>query len=313
MEHNSTTDRSSTSPRRAVGFIGLGLMGHGLALHAQKAGYRLRLLVKNDADRSKCADLLRAGATGFSSPRELASASDVVVICVTGSPQVEEVVFADAGLLAGLRPGMVVVDCSTSLPASSRRIAKAVAAKGGMFLDAAMTGTPSDADKGDINLLVGGDVEVLASVRPVLESFARNIYHCGGTGAGHSVKLLHQFVVLSNAAVLAEAISFAGISGVDTEVLCDVIASGGANSTAFQRLRPFVKAGRDESFRFTLANALKDMHYYTQMTGEAKAVCAIGDAVHNSYRVAYHQGLSERFVPHLIGSLDRLNGVATAG
>lgn len=305
-------EQISKTAARHVGFIGVGLMGHALAGHVQKAGHALHLMFRNDADRQRCEDLCAAGARSYTVARDMAAACDMVVICVTGAPQVEQVVFSADGLLAGMRPGTVVVDCSTSLPATTQRAAQALAEKECVFLDTAMTGTPTDAENGSINLLVGGPAEALAGVRPVLETFARNIYPCGGTGAGHAVKLLHQFVVLSNSAVLAEAFSFAAKSGVDMGVLCDVIASGGANSTAFQRMRPFVESGKDELFRFSLANALKDMSYYTRMTSDAKAYCAVGDAVHNSYRVAHNLGMSDRFVPHLIGGIDALNGKAAA-
>jgi 3-hydroxyisobutyrate dehydrogenase-like beta-hydroxyacid dehydrogenase len=184
-----------------------------------------------------------------------------------------------------------------------------VQAKGGQFLDAALTGTPKHAEEGQLNLLVGGDKALLEQVRPVFELFAKNIFYCGAVGAGHSTKLLHQFVVLGNSAILAEAFSCASKTGVDLAVLCDVIDSGGANSTAFQRLRPYVLEGNDQMFRFSIGNAHKDMRYYARMTGEAKAVAYLGDAVHNTYTVAHNQGYSAQFIPHLINSANTLNGI----
>ncbi|MCJ7799925.1 MAG: NAD(P)-dependent oxidoreductase [Polaromonas sp.] len=297
---------------RKIGFIGLGMMGRGMAKHVLDKGHPVALLLRSEENRMHCADLLAGGAQSLATPAEVAATADVVILCVTGSPQVEEIVFADNGLLQGLRPGCVVVDCSTSLPDSTRRVAEAIAAKNGRFLDAAMTGTPKDADEGTVNLLVGGEKDVLESVRPVFELFAKNIYYCGAVSAGHTTKLLHQFVVLGNAAILAEAFSCASKTGVNLEVLCDVIASGGANSTAFQRLRPYVIEGNDQLFRFSLANAHKDMHYYARMTGEARAVSFIGDAVHNAYTVAGNMGLKTQFVPHLLRSFNRLNGAKEA-
>lgn len=297
---------------KTVGFIGLGMMGRGMAKHVLGSGYPVALLLRSKEDEVRCADLLAGGARPLKTAAEVAAAADIVIICVTGSPQVEDVVFADHGLLQGIKPECVVVDCSTSLPDSTRRVAAAIATRGGLFLDAAMTGTPKDADEGKINLLVGGDPAVLASVRPVFDTFAKNIYDCGAVGSGHTTKLLHQFVVLGNAAILAEAFSCAGKTGVNLEVLCDVIASGGANSTAFQRLRPFVLEGNDQLFRFSLANAHKDMHYYARMTGEARAVSFIGDAVHNTYTVAANLGYTTQFVPHLVSSLNKLNGPTTS-
>ena len=292
----------------SVGFIGLGMMGRGMAKHALAKGHPVALLIRKPEDEVRCAALLAAGATACKTAADVAAAVDVLILCVTGSPQVEDVVFSAHGVLQGLQPGSVVVDCSTSQPDSSRRVAAAIEAQGGQFLDAAMTGTPKDADEGALNLLVGGEPAVLERVRPVFTAFAKNIYYCGQVGAGHATKLLHQFVVLGNAAILAEAFSCASKTGVNLNVLCDVIASGGANSTAFQRLRPFVLEGNDQLFRFTLANALKDMQYYTRMSSEARSVSFISHAVHNTYTVAGNLGYSTQFVPHLLQSLHTLNG-----
>lgn len=294
--------------RRTVGFIGAGMMGRGMARHVLAGGHPVALLLRSDASEAQCAELLAGGAKGYRSAAEVTAVSDIVVICVTGSPQVEEVVFGSNGILQALKPGSLVVDCSTSRPDSTLRVAQAIQQKQGQFLDAALTGTPKHAQDGQLNLLVGGDAQVLDEVRPVFELFAQNVFHCGAVSAGHATKLLHQFVVLGNAAVLAEAFSCAGKAGVDLSVLCNVIATGGANSTAFQRLRPFVESGDDQMFRFSLANALKDMDYYARMTAETKAVSFLGDTVHNVYTMAGNMGFGPRFIPHLLRGFDALNG-----
>jgi 3-hydroxyisobutyrate dehydrogenase-like beta-hydroxyacid dehydrogenase len=303
---------SNSEPSLKIGFIGVGMMGRGMAKHVLGAGHPVAMLLRSRENELDCADLLARGAQSLKTAAEVATTADLIIICVTGSPQVEDVVFGNNGILQTLKPGCVVVDCSTSLPDSTRRVAEAIAAKNAKFLDAAMTGTPKHADEGELNLLVGGDKDVLESVRPVFDLFAKNIYYCGAVSAGHATKLLHQFVVLGNAAIVAEAFSCASKTGVNPEVLCDVIASGGANSTAFQRLRPYVLEGNDQLFRFSLGNAHKDMHYYARMTGEAKAVSFIGDAVHNVYTVAGNLGLKTQFVPHLLRSFNILNGAKEA-
>lgn len=292
-----------------IGFIGLGMMGRGMATHVLAKGHSISLLVRSSEARERCSALLAGGATALATSAEVAASADVLIICVTGSPEVEEVILGTGGVLEGLKPGCVVVECSTSQPDSTRQLAAAVQAKGGQLLDAALTGTPKHAEEGQLNLLVGGDKALLEQVRPVFELFAKNIFYCGAVGAGHSTKLLHQFVVLGNSAILAEAFSCASKTGVDLAVLCDVIDSGGAKSTAFQRLRPYVLEGNDQMFRFSIGNAHKDMRYYARMTGEAKAVAYLGDAVHNTYTVAHNQGYSAQFIPHLINSANTLNGV----
>ncbi|MHB8951114.1 MAG: NAD(P)-dependent oxidoreductase [Rhodoferax sp.] len=299
---------NDSSIRLSVGFIGLGMMGRGMAQHVLVKGHQVGLLLRSQDSETRCADLLLAGAKGLTTSAQVAAMADVLIICVTGSPEVEEVILAQHGVLEGIKAGCVVVDCSTSQPDSTRHLAAAITAKGALFLDAALTGTPKHAEEGQLNLLVGGDKTVLERVRPVFELFAKNIFYCGEVGAGHTTKLLHQFVVLGNAAILAEAFSCAKKTGVNLEVLCDVIDSGGANSTAFQRLRPYVLEGNDQMFRFSIGNAHKDMRYYARMTGEARAVSYLGDAVHNTYTVATNLGYTPQFIPHLINSVDTVNG-----
>ena len=286
--------------RKKVGFIGLGLMGRALARHTLQAGHPVTAFARSDRSREVLAALVADGASTAASPAKLADRVDIVVLCVTGAPEVHALVFGDDGLLAGAIDGGTVIDCSTSQPATSLACQAALASRGARFIDAAMTGTPSDAEAGAINLLLGGDPQTLASVEPLMRCWARNLFHCGPTGTGHAVKLLHQFVVLSNAAVLAEAFTVADRARVDPRVLGEVIASGGANSTAFQRLRPYVEHGDDTNFRFSIANARKDMDYYGAMHGEHGQGPGIGTAVLSTYDRALELGLGPQFVPHLI-------------
>lgn len=312
--------QAADRPAWRVGFIGLGLMGLGLARHTLAGGHAVTLLLRHPRDHDRLAPLLAQGAQAAATPAQLAARCDVVVLCVTGAPEVEAVVLGPDGLLQGLQqaahdtarqpaqhpsPGagarLHVVDCSTSLPDTTQRCAQALAAHGGAFLDAAMTGTPRDADAGTLNLLLGGTAAQREALAPLMRLWARNLFVCGDTpGAGHAVKLLHQFVVLSNAAVLAEAYALAHRAGVDTAVLGEVIASGGANSTAFQRLRPYAEQGRDDQFRFTLANALKDMRYHDHMATQAGLPGAIGRAALCAYSQAHDLGLGPAYVPHLL-------------
>ena len=298
---------NNVQARRTIGFIGLGMMGRGMARRVLASGHAVGLLLRSKDSEERCADLLASGAHGRATSAEVAAMADVLIICVTGSPEVEEVVLGPHGILEGIRPGCIVVDCSTSQPDSTRQLAGAIAAQGAHFLDAALTGTPKHAEVGQLNLLVGGEAVVLEEVRTVLELFAKNIFHCGAVGAGHTTKLLHQFVVLGNTAILAEAFSCASKTGVNLDVLCDVIDTGGANSTAFQRLRPYVQDGNDQMFQFSIGNAHKDMCYYARLTGEAGVVSNLGDAVHNTYTNATNQGYAPHFIPHLINSLNTLN------
>ena len=261
----------------SIGMVGIGLMGHGIAANLVRHGHRLCVL--EHAGNQPLDSLLSAGATSVRSAAELAACSDLVILCVTGSPQVEAVLLGADGVLAGLRPGCVVIDCSTAVPASTERVAQAVRQAGGRFLDAAMTRTPKEAAEGRLNLLVGGEAALLDECRPVLDCFAENITLAGPVGAGHRMKLLHNLVSLGFVALLSEAAACALRAGIDTGVLVEVLANGGGGGVALERLRPYLASGDPSALRFSLGNAQKDLAYYRQMASDAGAVSVIAEAL----------------------------------
>lgn len=260
-----------------IGMVGIGLMGHGIAGNLLKHGHTLAVL---EHPGNQPLDALRAaGAQPLASASALAARSDIVILVLTGSPQVEAVLTGPDGVLQGLRPGSVLIDCTTAIPSSTLRMAEAVRAAGSQFLDSPMTRTPKEAAEGRLNLLVGGDAAVLARCRPVLQCFAENITHVGALGAGHGMKLLHNYVSLGMASLIAEAAACAQRSGVAPEVFVDVLAKGGGGGTALERMRPFLVGGDPSGLRFSIANAAKDLGYYNAMAADADAPRAIAAAV----------------------------------
>jgi 3-hydroxyisobutyrate dehydrogenase len=284
-----------------IGIIGVGLMGHGIATNIVKHGYGLTLL--DHPGNQPVDDLLAAGAMAATTPRAVAEKSDVIILCVTGTPQVEDVLFSPDGVIAGLARGAVVIDCSTAVPSSTLKVAAAVAQAGGRFLDAPMTRTPKEAAEGRLNLIVGGDTELYEYCLPLLRCYAENITHAGPTGSGHRLKLLHNFVSLGFSAVLAEAAACARRAGVDAEVFVDILAHGGGKGVVLDRLRPYIEAGDDSGFRFTIANALKDMGYYNTMADEAGAAATTAQAIRETYAQADVAGLAQKPVPVLVDFL----------
>jgi 3-hydroxyisobutyrate dehydrogenase-like beta-hydroxyacid dehydrogenase len=261
----------------AVGMVGIGLMGHGIASNIVKHGHALAVL---EHPGNQPLDALKAaGATSFQSAAALAARSDVVILVLTGSPQVEAVLTGPGGVLEGLRPGTLVIDCSTAIPSSTVRMAQAVQAAGGRFLDTPMTRTPKEAAEGRLNLLVGGDAALLDECRPLLQCFAENISHAGPVGAGHSMKLLHNYVSLGTVALLSEAAACAARNGVAPAVFVDVLAKGGGGGTALERMKPFLLNHDSSGLRFSIANARKDLDYYNAMAADAGAAQAIAAAV----------------------------------
>jgi 3-hydroxyisobutyrate dehydrogenase-like beta-hydroxyacid dehydrogenase len=272
----NTNEQQAQQPRR-VGLVGVGLMGSGIAQNIVKHGHRLTIL--DHPGNQPVGALLAAGATAVSDVTALAAEVDVLILCVTGTPQVEAVMLGDKGALASLRPGTVVIDCSTAVPESTGKVAQAVLAKGGKFLDAPMTRTAKEAAEGRLNLLVGGDAEVLASCLPLLRCFAENITHVGGIGAGHAMKLLHNFVSLGTVALLCEAAACAQRAGVSPEVFVDVLAKGGGNGVALERVKPKLLTGSTDSLKFSMANAKKDLGYYNDMAEQSSSSHGIAHAV----------------------------------
>ncbi|MFC4277647.1 NAD(P)-dependent oxidoreductase [Achromobacter aloeverae] len=296
METNKT---DGDKPR--IGIIGVGQMGHGIASNILKAGYRLVLL--DHPGNQPVDDLLAHGAHKAPTPADVARQADIVVLCVTGTPQVEQVLLQADGVLAGLRPQGIVIDCSTAIPSSTLKVAQAVTQAGGRFLDAPMTRTPKEAAEGRLNLIVGGDRALFEYCLPLLRSYAENITHAGPVGAGHRLKLLHNYVSLGFSAVLAEAAACAERAQVDRAVLMDILAKGGGDGVVLGRLRPYIEHGDTNAFRFSIANALKDMGYYTAMAEETGAPHAAALAIRDTYAAASDAGIDQAPVPEIIDFL----------
>ncbi len=292
---------------KQVGLIGVGLMGHGIGKNILAKGYGLTVMAHRN--REPVEDLLKQGAKEAKSVKALVDACDMVVLCVTGTPQVEATVYGEHGLLAALKPGFIIADCSTAEPHSTVKIAADVAAKGGYFLDTPMTRTPKEAEAGKLGLMIAGPKDVLAKIRPVLDCFADTIVYAGEVGAAHRLKLLNNFLSLGHAAMAAEAITVAAKAGIDMQALRDVVMSGGAASVMFDRLIKVPLADDDTAAKFAIRNARKDLRYYTNMTEQLPVASFLAETTHQLYVMADNMGYGERFVPRLIDVFYTVNGV----
>ena len=286
-----------------IGMIGLGLMGLGIATNIVKKGYALTALTH--PGNQPLGALIEAGAQTAETPQAVAQASDVVILCVNGSAQVEAILAGDTGLLAGLRDGMTVIDCSTSMPESTLQVAAQLAQRGVRFMDAAMTRTPNEAMQGRLNLLIGGDAALLQEVRPLLSTFAENIVHAGGVSAGHSMKLLHNFVSLGSVTLLAEAAACARRSGIEDAVFVEVLEKGGGWGAALERLKPYLLRGETSGLRFSMGNALKDLGYYADMARETGSHDAAATAMQSTLAAACQTVDPQTLLPELVGQLTK--------
>jgi 3-hydroxyisobutyrate dehydrogenase-like beta-hydroxyacid dehydrogenase len=292
---------------KRIGLIGVGLMGHGIGKNILAKGYALTIMAHRN--RAPVDSLIALGAGEAATPAEIAAESDLVILCVTGTPQIEAIIYGEHGLAFAERPGLIIADCSTAEPQSTLRIAADLANHGVHFIDTPMTRTPKEAEAGKLALMVGSDAETLAKVMPVLECFADSITHAGPVGAGHQVKLINNFLALSNAAVVAEAITVAAKAGVSMQALKDIVVAGGANSVMFERLIKVPLENDDTAAKFAIQNARKDLRYYTNMTEHLPVASFLAEQVHQLYVLADNRGYGERYVPRMVDMMMEINGV----
>jgi 3-hydroxyisobutyrate dehydrogenase-like beta-hydroxyacid dehydrogenase len=287
-----------------IGLIGVGMMGHGIAKNLVTKGFPLML--KANRNRSTLADLLDAGAKEVQSNAAVAEACDIVFICVTGSTQVEEIVYGANGLLSAARPGLMVVDTSTAEPQSTERIRNDLAARGTRFVDAPMARTPKEAEEGRLNIMVGASDDDFAQVKPVLQAFCENIFHVGPPGSGHVLKLINNMMAMSIAASTAEAVAVAAKAGLPLQKLFEVVSAGGVNSGIFQMMVGKMLQGDLGGLKFSIGNARKDLRYYTHLAESLPVPSFMGEAAHQSFVQAASLGHADDFIASLFRVQEQL-------
>lgn len=292
---------------KTIGFIGLGLMGHGIAKNLLAKGHALRFRVHRN--RTNLADLVAAGAREATSHAELVEGADLVVLCVTGSPQVEQIVDGPQGLLAAARQGLVVVDHSTAEPASSTRIRTDFAARGVSFVDAPLARTPKEAEEGRLNTMVGASPEDFAALEPVLRAYCENVIHVGPPGHGHVLKLVNNMLAMTTAAAIAEALATAAKAGLSLQKVFDVVSAGGVNSGIFQMMVGRMLQGDLGGLKFAIDNGRKDLRYYTHLAETLPVASPIAEAAHQSFVAASNLGHGEAFIASLLRMQEQLNGI----
>lgn len=289
-----------------IGYIGVGLMGHGAAKNILLKGYPLTIL--GNRNRAPVDDLVGRGAHEARTAQEVATACEIVFTCLPSSVEVENVVFGEHGLLAGAHAGMIHVDSTTADPNSTRRIGHELEKHGCAMVDAPLGRTPKEAEEGKLNTFLGGHPDIIARVRPVVQCYAETIIDAGALGSGHTLKLINNFISIGTSAVIAEAVATAAKLGVDLRTLYHVVSSGGANSAMFQMMMPWVLEGDDSKLKGPLRIAGKDMRFYTRLAESAPATAFIAQAVNQTYQLANIRGHGERFMPTLPGILAELIG-----
>jgi len=296
--------------QETIGFVGVGLMGHGMAKNLLATGYPVAVVAHRN--RGPVEDLVAAGATEAQSLEDLAKAATVIHICAPGSPQVEAIVGA---LLPGLAKGSVIIDCSTSDPTSTEKLAGQLADVGCHMVDAPLGGTPVQAESGELAAMIGADDAIFARVEPVIQAWAKAIVHIGPVGAGHKMKLLNNMLSLGYAAMYAEALALSEKVGISTAQFDSVIRGSRMDCGFYQTFMGYAVEGNREAHKFTLSNALKDTRYLGAMADHVNMANPIGNAIKNSFALAHADGGDgpEDYVPHLVDYVAKRNGVVKAG
>jgi len=250
-----------------IGFIGLGLMGAAMVGRLQDKGDVLTVTANRSRPNIDAA--VARGATEVATARDVATASEIVMLCMDTSASVEGRMRGEDGIIAGLRPGTVVVDFGTSLPASTRALGAEVAAAGGTLLDAPLGRTPAHARDGLLNIMAAGDKVAFEKVQPVLADLGENVFHLGALGSGHTIKLMNNFFGMTVANAMAEAFAMADVAGIDRKQMYDVIAAGPLRSGMMDFVKGYAVDGDPTQLAFAIKNAAKDVGYYAQMASDA--------------------------------------------
>ncbi|MEJ6398893.1 NAD(P)-dependent oxidoreductase [Yoonia sp. 208BN28-4] len=296
---SSKTNASFGGPnmtKPVIGFIGLGLMGGNMVENLQTRGFEVVVMGrKRDA---LDAVLARGNATEVATPREVAEASDIVMLCVTTSDVVESLVYGDDGILAGIKEGAVLIDFGTSIPESTRKIGADLAAKGAGMIDAPLGRTPAHAKDGLLNIMAAGDRATYDKVKPVLDEQGENVFYLGALGAGHVTKLINNFMGMTTVTAMSQAFAVADRAGIDRAQLYDIMSAGPSNSPFMGFCKKYAVDGVSD-LGFSINNANKDIAYFLQMVADMNTASPIAEGTSSALQAGVAAGMGEGNVPEI--------------
>ena len=279
-----------------IGFIGLGLMGGNMVENLQKRGFQVNVMDLNKD--AVAAVIARGNATEASSAKELAENSDIVMLALTTSAVVEKVVYAEDGILAGIKEGSVLIDFGTSIPASTRKIGADLAKKGAGMIDAPLGRTPAHAKDGLLNIMAAGDLETFNKVKPVLDEQGENVFHLGALGAGHTTKLINNFMGMTTVTAMSQAFAVADKAGVDRQQLFDIMSTGPSNSPFMGFCKNYAVDGVSD-LGFSIANANKDLGYFLEMVNDLGTESKIAEGTSANLQAAVAADMGNGNVPEI--------------
>ncbi len=292
--------------KNSIGFVGAGLMGRGIIKNLLKNGYSVQIFIHKSTEAAEI--LGKKGATTTRSLEELANQNEVFMLAVPASPEVEQVILGNQGLINFLSKGKIIIDLSTSYPESTKMIVEKLQKKGIRMLDAPMTGSTPQAEAGELNLMVGGEKSDYDEMYPIFEAIAKNIFFVGEHGAGHTVKLMNNFLGQLNVSGLSEMLVFGQKYGIDLQAFFDVVSVSGGNSAAFQGTVPKVLS-RDFGVSFHLKLVHKDLRYITELGRATGAPMPIANNIFNMYDMAKAAGYGDENFSAIVKLYEKITGV----
>jgi len=290
-----------------LGFIGLGIMGHAMASNLLFAGNPLTVWNRTP---EKATDLVCDVAL---SPKDVGEQSDIVMICVSNTPDVEEVVFGEEGVILGLSGADVIVDHSTISPSATRDFAARAGERGVSWLDAPVSGGSEGAENGTLAVMVGGPVEALDRVRPFLDAYSKSIVHVGTQpGSGQMVKLMNQVLVVLNELAVSEALLLGQAAGIDLDTAIQAVEGGAGGSWMLSNRGPQMIA-RDWRPGFTIDLQEKDLRLVLEAADELEVPMPGVTLVAEMYRELQSQGLGQEGNHALVKALEQMAGIEIGG
>jgi len=286
-----------------IGFIGLGLMGGNMAECLQSNDFELVVMGRN---KTAVGAAVARGAKEVATPKELAEACDIIMLCVTTSDVVEGLVYGDNGILAGIKEDAVVIDYGTSIPTSTQKIGADLAAKGAGMIDAPLGRTPAHAKDGLLNIMAAGDKATFEKVKPVLDVQGENVFYLGALGAGHTTKLINNFMGMTTVCTMSQAFAVADRAGIDRQQLFDIMSAGPSNSPFMDFARKYAVDGVSD-LGFSIANATKDLGYFVKMVEDMGTRAQIAEGTSANLNAAMDAGMGDGNVPEIFDYFLKLN------
>lgn len=286
---------SDSTRKQAIGFIGTGMMGHGICLNLLKAGYDLHVIVHRN--RARVEDLVQRGAVEAKSRQDLVEKVDVVMICVNSAEAVAAIVEEILPLMAS---GKAIIDVTTSKPETSQALSRLARQRGVAFIEAPVVGGPQQAAEGKLGTFVGGEAEDLAKVAPILNAYSTDFVHFGPAGAGNTAKLLNNFLSIGLRQLVVQAFRAARRNNVDWEKLYRLARQGAAASRTLDTIVAGAIEGDYTRNKFSIANCLKDITYVAPLLADDPDGKAIQSAMAGAYRRLVDAGLGDRLASEML-------------